>query len=456
MPEQNPRGPLPAPTFVRAGPALSGQVLELVAAYYAFDGISLDAQVARGLEALLAEPALGGAWLVQIGGATVGYFVLTFGFDLEFGGRVATLTELFLLQAARGQGVGRAVIAQIEALLRELGIAAYELQVERTNSGARAFYRRMGFEAHDRLPMSKRLGRGSAAGAAEGLGLERSRASALPAPGVDRFAPSRSSALRLAHLASVPEAWRSRRLDRLAEPQELFVEGLVAKGTGHLLHRGSDGGGPLGYAVVGDDGCLLELGLADGAEGRGAEAMRVLRAEAGVRAILAQSFDPTLMSLGLRFGRPPETESLLFRRVWDATFEPRADVVAAPGATAEEVLELAALGADFFEGVAEVEAYRASGNLMVYRDPSGTLLGAGILRRAIPARAEVDLGMVVRRTHRRRGLGTHIVRHLKALCLSRGWRPVCGCGVENVASQLTLERAGFAPLHALLRFRLAG
>lgn len=151
--------PTPAPAFVRADPTHTDALVELVSAYHAFDRIPFDAPALRkGLAALFADAALGGAWLIQIDGANVGYFVLSFAFDLEFGGRVATVTDLYLHEHVRGVGLGRATLAFIEEVLRGHAIGAYELQVERANTNARAFYERLGFHAHDRIPLSKKVG----------------------------------------------------------------------------------------------------------------------------------------------------------------------------------------------------------------------------------------------------------------------------------------------------------
>jgi GNAT superfamily N-acetyltransferase len=133
-------------------------LLCLVRAYYEYDGIAFAPdRVERGLRELLADASLGEAWLIESGGDVVGYFVLSYGFDLEFGGRQATLTDLFLLAPQRRQGLGAATLRFIEGLMRARGIGALELQAERDNEEALAFYRRQGFERHDRVPMSKRL-----------------------------------------------------------------------------------------------------------------------------------------------------------------------------------------------------------------------------------------------------------------------------------------------------------
>jgi GNAT superfamily N-acetyltransferase len=134
-------------------------LLDLVRAYYESDGIAFEPDsVERGLRTLLANASLGGAWLIESGSDLVGYFALTYGFDLEFGGRHAILTDLFLIAPQRRQGLGSATLCFIEGLLEARGIGALELQAERDNEEALAFYRRHGFERRDRVPMSKRIG----------------------------------------------------------------------------------------------------------------------------------------------------------------------------------------------------------------------------------------------------------------------------------------------------------
>jgi ribosomal protein S18 acetylase RimI-like enzyme len=78
-------------------------------------------------------------------------------FDLEFGGRQATITELYIIPEHRRLGVGRATLLFVEDTLRLLGISVFELQVERDNHAARAFYRAFGMHEHGRVPLSKRI-----------------------------------------------------------------------------------------------------------------------------------------------------------------------------------------------------------------------------------------------------------------------------------------------------------
>ena len=70
-----------------------------------------------------------------------------------FEGRPGIFVEdLFVTEAARGQGVGRLLLARLAALARERGCASLSLVVLDWNP-ARAFYDRLGFaEASGWLP----------------------------------------------------------------------------------------------------------------------------------------------------------------------------------------------------------------------------------------------------------------------------------------------------------------
>jgi len=256
--------------------------------------------------------------------------------------------------------------------------------------------------------------------------------------------------IRILERSATPPAMRRNRLGRLSEPQELFVETLAAAGAVRVLEfDGVEGG----YAITDGGDLLVEIHLEDRVLGKTEPALDALVETAGVRRLLAQTFDPLAILLGLARGSPPKITAMLYRVIVDRGFQPRADLVARPGAPGD-VAELAALSDDFFEGAPEIEAYLAAGGLMVYRRPEGELVGAGVMKRVIPGVDGVDIGMVVAPAHRRRGYGVHIVSHLKAHCLASGWRPICGCAIDNHASQRTLERAGFASLHSSVEFAL--
>ena len=132
--------------------------LEFVREYYALDHIPFDwGRVRRGLLEIANDAALGQFWFVRHEDQDVGHALLSYGFDLEFGGRTATVTEVYLREAHRGLGLGTAVFEALEQHCAERGVQTLELQAERENTAARRFYTRLGFQAHDRVPYSKAI-----------------------------------------------------------------------------------------------------------------------------------------------------------------------------------------------------------------------------------------------------------------------------------------------------------
>lgn len=144
--------------FERAGPGHADLLVEMMREFYALEHLAWDeAAVRHGLSLLLCDDGPGEVWLARRGGAPAGYFVLTLCFSLEFGGAYLLLDELYLREAHRGSGLGRRAMMRAEAVCRARGIAALRLEVDRRNTGARAFYRTLGFEDHERDLLTKRV-----------------------------------------------------------------------------------------------------------------------------------------------------------------------------------------------------------------------------------------------------------------------------------------------------------
>ncbi len=140
-----------------ATPADLDVVFPRTRALNAHEGITIaDAVLEAALRRLLDDASLGGVWLVLRGDAPIGYAIVTFGYDLEFGGRDAYLTELWIDAEARGGGAGGAVLDQLPDELRGRGVGALHLQVRPENPAFR-LYQRAGFVASPRTIMTRRL-----------------------------------------------------------------------------------------------------------------------------------------------------------------------------------------------------------------------------------------------------------------------------------------------------------
>jgi len=141
-------------SFRPCGPKDFNSLLKLTIAYYRFDKIPYDLpSLRRGLETLLRNPSQGQVWLLETHHKPVGYALLTYNFDLEYGGVEGMLTDLYVEKRSRNRGVGSLALYEIEDFCRERGIRAIELQVLNRNKPAETFYRKAGFRILPRKVM---------------------------------------------------------------------------------------------------------------------------------------------------------------------------------------------------------------------------------------------------------------------------------------------------------------
>jgi ribosomal protein S18 acetylase RimI-like enzyme len=147
-------------TVRKARPADVEPLLPMMAAFNREEGIPFQrARVAPALRRLVREPRLG---VVVVASSAkdqrlVGYAIGTLGFDLEFAGPDAFLTEIFVDPPQRGSGLGARLLDATSRALRERGAAAVTLLVRPENVAARRLYARAGFRELPRLPMVRRL-----------------------------------------------------------------------------------------------------------------------------------------------------------------------------------------------------------------------------------------------------------------------------------------------------------
>ena len=133
-------------------------VVDLQEEFYKAGGYPFDRAIAeRALAQLSRDPSLGRLFIIEDQGNVVGYLVVTFGFTLEFGGRDAFVDELYVIESARGKGLGTAALELAEDMCRDEGLRALHLEVEFKNEAARRLYANNGFAEHTRFLMTKRL-----------------------------------------------------------------------------------------------------------------------------------------------------------------------------------------------------------------------------------------------------------------------------------------------------------
>jgi len=106
-------------------------------------------QTTQAAHQLLNNPELGQAWFIEVeqeGEKIIaGHIIISFSFSLEYGGRIGLIDQFYLKPEWRQQGIGTALIPQIEYHVTKAGVNALSLEVNIGNAGARSFYEKHGF-----------------------------------------------------------------------------------------------------------------------------------------------------------------------------------------------------------------------------------------------------------------------------------------------------------------------
>lgn len=136
----------------------TADLLVMMADFNHGEGIAFDSRkFGPAVLKLIGNDSLGLLPLFLAGAEIAGYAVLTWGYDLEFGGRDSFLTEFFLRPPFRGAGRGRAALSLVESLARERGAHALHLGVRPDNEPALRLYSGAGYADWTRKFMTKLL-----------------------------------------------------------------------------------------------------------------------------------------------------------------------------------------------------------------------------------------------------------------------------------------------------------
>jgi len=147
------------PAIRRATVADADAILPMATELYEMEELAFDPARARvALGKLLGDANLGFAVVADDpAGGLAGYAICTFGFDLEFAGRDAFVTEVLVAAPWRGRGLGPLLLEGVEREAAACEVHALHLLVRPDNPRALAVYHARGFVTNPRLFLSKRL-----------------------------------------------------------------------------------------------------------------------------------------------------------------------------------------------------------------------------------------------------------------------------------------------------------
>ena len=239
---------------------------------------------------------------------------------------------------------------------------------------------------------------------------------------------------------------RGKHMKSLPYAQEYYIEDMVKSSSCYQIYLNSN---LIGYFFVTSEKVLVEFYLEKKEMILSQYIFKFLIQKEYFTFAEVKSFDYLFMALCLDFKKNSSCTGYLFRDFNEVHFSLSIyDNLLFQIAVQEDMAKITEISEDFFHQL-ERNIYRQE-VFTLYSN--NILLGAGICQSIFGSLVCCDIGMIVSKDHRNKGVGTYIISKLKEHCISNGLIPICGCSYYNYSSKKTLEKAGFITNHRIVKF----
>lgn len=243
-------------------------------------------------------------------------------------------------------------------------------------------------------------------------------------------------------------------LDQLVAPIDGMWESFVRQGFHHVIEVDNQ---DYGYVVVNGEQRMLQFYLLDGQDPQ--TIFRQCIDELEIKGAFAATCEGLYLALCMDHQNSIEVNAMMYvalpiSGLQDPGFPASMGFRKIESADFETAV---AFGVDAIDANRQwLEGYYAErierGELFcVWQE--GQIIAAGECRTSSTQKPFADLGMVVARDHRGKGLATTILRQLLLLCESRSLRAICSTERGNMAARKAIEKAGFRCYHRVLDIR---
>ena len=238
-------------------------------------------------------------------------------------------------------------------------------------------------------------------------------------------------------------------LNSLPEFQELYLEIFIDNSDIYKIYFNDI---LIGYVIKTVDNILVEFYLIDRFIPNCNDVFQTIIKDLAINTIYCKSFDSLLLSCCLTNSYTYKLFGTLFRDYVDSERIAINDLSIRFAENKDYSFLLQQEG-ELYETPDELEKYVNGNNVIMFQKDS-QLLGCGYLIKVHANYDYYDIGMWVNPNYRKQGIATLIISYLKDTCLKNSWKPICGCAIENIASQKTLEKNGFVSKHKIIEFKV--
>jgi RimJ/RimL family protein N-acetyltransferase len=243
------------------------------------------------------------------------------------------------------------------------------------------------------------------------------------------------------------ETLRKDYLTSLPEFQELYLELMVPDATKYQVKDHEE---IIGYAIITSEKILIEFHLIEKCIPHCNEIFKYLMEQLLVKSIYCKSFDFILLNCCLVQSLPYKLIGAHYRNYFYTEIRISPDLTHRL-AQEDDIPFLLKQEDGLYETQDELKMFVKGRNIsMFYADEK--FVGCGFMIRVHPDWDYFDIGMWVNPLYRKQGYALQIISVLKETCLKNNHKPICGCDIDNIASQKTLEKCGFYSKYKLIGF----
>jgi len=238
--------------------------------------------------------------------------------------------------------------------------------------------------------------------------------------------------------------------DSLPQFQEAFLELMI--GDCYIFRGDSE---EIGYVVLNNEDVLIEFYVSLKYISQSTNIFRQVICELSITDIYCKSFDSLLLNNCLLNLYPYSLVGLLYRDYVAPLVEKdpkiiykKSDFLAAEflASQDESIMEL-------FDTKEQVVDYIQNHDVFeFYKDEA--FFGCGMVIRTHPDWNFCDLGVWVVPSQRGKSLGAQILLNLSEFAGKKNLTPSCGCAIDNIASQKTIQKSGYVSRYSVINFQV--
>jgi len=244
-------------------------------------------------------------------------------------------------------------------------------------------------------------------------------------------------------------AMRYEYLESLPRFQDIYLEFMINESMCYTIKENDI---PLGYAIATNDAVLLEFYLFLPYQNHRTRLFATIVEQLKIESILCKSFDSILLDCCLLYNFSYSLIGCLFREHTGRTDRKNSNLTYR-FANKIDLPFLLAQNDEVFEPKELLAKNIDDESIVIAGNHESPVVACGFLTQVHPQFNYYDLGIWVDEAYRRKGIASSTMQYMIELCTEKKGIAICGCDIQNVASQNMLEKLGFISKHKLIEFK---